>query len=100
MPRGGRAQRGAGRGGAWPGSGASSRATMAETDPKSVQDLTAVVRGRGPGGAGTGGGGLAEGGDEGKLPFWMGFGAAWSAEGVAAGGRGWKGMVPSSQSVP
>uniref|UniRef100_A0A8D2P387 Heat shock factor-binding protein 1 n=2 Tax=Sylvioidea TaxID=2116661 RepID=A0A8D2P387_ZOSLA len=44
MPRGGRAQRGAGRGGAWPGSGASSRATMAETDPKSVQDLTAVVQ--------------------------------------------------------
>lgn len=73
---------------------------MAETDPKSVQDLTAVVRGRGPGGAGTGGRGSAEGGEEGKPLFWVGLGTDGSAEGVAARGRGWKGMVPSSQSVP
>lgn len=56
-----------GSGGARPGSGAATGATMAETDPKSVQDLTAVVRG------GRAANGLGRGGGEGESLSWMSF---------------------------
>lgn len=83
---------GAAGSGASAGSGAAAGATMAETDPKSVQDLTAVVRDRAPGGLGTGCRGLAEGGEEGKVfPGW-GLeqpGARGASLPVAGGGRRW-----------
>lgn len=69
---------------------------MAETDPKSVQDLTAVVRPR-PGCRGWG-----EPGKEGQTLFWMGLGGAAPREALLAmeGAEGEGALIPSRSVTP